>query len=441
MTSPTLVKNIESWPVDRLVAFANNARTHSDIQIAQIASSIREFGFVNPILVGTDNIIVAGHARALAARQLGLENVPVIVLEHLTAVQRRALVLADNRLAMNAGWDEELLQLELAALRDEDFDLELLGFDDGELAELLAGNETVAGLTDEDAVPDLQKEPVSVTGDVWILGNHQILCGDATNAIDVERLLSGVNADLVFTDPPYNVSYEGYTEERLKIEGDRMSAEQFQGFLRDTFRSYRRIVKAGASLYICHSSSWQREFQNALEDAGFKIRCQIIWAKNTFAWGFGRYKFQHEPLFYCHVAEEKDPWYGDKSQSTLWEENKPAANRLHPTMKPIELIERALVNSSKAGDLVVDLFGGSGSTLIACERCNRKARLMEIDPRYVDVVVRRWQEYTGKEATLNEDGRTFDAVAEQRLSLNEERPGAGEPGRAEREEESQLAIE
>ena len=221
-----------------------------------------------------------------------------------------------------------------------------------------------------------------------------------------------------------------------------MSAEQFQAFLGDTFRSYRRRRQGGSILiYMPFILVAARISKRARGRRLFKIRCQIIWAKNTFAWGFGRYKFQHEPIFYCHVAEEKDPWYGDKSQSTLWEENKPAANRLHPTMKPIELIERALVNSSKAGDLVVDLFGGSGSTLIACERCNRKARLMEIDPRYVDVIVRRWQEYTGKEATLNGDGRTFDAVAEQRLSLNAERPGAGEPGRAEREEEFQLAIE
>src|SRR5450631_860772 len=227
--------------------------------------------------------------------------------------------------------------------------------------------------------------------------------------------MAGEAADLVFTDPPFNVDYEGYTEKRLKIQGDRMSDADFKRFLEGAFRSCRAAIKPGASLYVCHSSSSQREFQNALESAGLEVRCQIIWAKNTFAWGFGRYKFQHEPIFYCHVAGQSDAWYGDKTQSTLWQEKKPAANRLHPTMKPVELIERALLNSSKAGDLVVDFFGGSGSTLIACERCNRKARLMEIDPRYVDVIVRRWQEYTGREATLNGDGRTFDAVAGARL--------------------------
>ena len=194
-----------------------------------------------------------------------------------------------------------------------------------------------------------------------------------------------------------------------------MSPEQFDRFLRDSFGSFRTVVKSGASLYICHSSSFQREFQNALEAAGFEVRCQIIWAKNTFAWGFGRYKFQHEPMFYCHVAGQKDPWYGDKSQSTLWEEKKPAANRLHPTMKPVELIERALLNSSKAGDVIADLFGGSGSTLIACERRGRKARLMELDSGYADVICRRYQEYTGKKAVLEGDGRTFDEIAQERL--------------------------
>jgi DNA modification methylase len=434
MTSPKLVQRIEHWPIDRLAPFANNARTHSDAQIAQIAASIAEFGFVNPILVGTDNVIIAGHARALAARQLGLTDVPVIILDHLTPTQRRALVIADNRLALSAGWDEELLHIELAALREEDFNLDLLGFDDDELAALLAGEDETAGLTDEDAVPDVPQTPVSIPGDLWILGHHQLLCGDATKPADVAQLLSTDSADLIFTDPPYNVDYEGYTEDRLKIQGDRMSREQFQCFLLESFQSYRGIVKPGASLYVFHSSSFQREFQDALEEAGFEVRCQIIWAKNTFAWGFGRYKFQHEPLFFCHVAGEKDFWYGDKSQSTLWEENKPAANRLHPTMKPVELIERALANSSKAGDIVVDLFGGSGSTLIASERRSRKARLMEIDPCYADVIVQRWQEYTGKKATLEGDGRTFDAIAEERLGQNEKRPATANAGRAEGED-------
>jgi DNA modification methylase len=228
--------------------------------------------------------------------------------------------------------------------------------------------------------------------------------------------MGGDSADLVFTDPPYNVDYEGYTEERLKLQGDRMSEAEFGLFLAAAFQSYRAVVKPGASLYVCHPSSWQREFQNALEGAGFEVRCQIIWAKNTFAWGFGRYKFQHEPMFYAHVAGQKDPWYGDKSQSTLWEERKPVANRLHPTMKPVELVERALLNSSKAGDVVVDLFGGSGSTMIACERRGRMSRVMELDPRYADVIVRRWQDYTGTAGMLESSGKRFDEMARDRGS-------------------------
>jgi len=408
-----MATHIELWPIDKLIPYARNPRTHSEAQVAQIAASIAEFGFNNPILVDTKAGILAGHGRLLAARKLQLSEVPVIVLDHLTEAQKRAYILADNQLALNAGWDEELLRIELAALQDEDFNIKLIGFEDDELARLLAAQDAAEGLTDEDSVPDIQEIPISDTGDLWILGNHKLLVGDATNQADVANLMAGEACDLIFTDPPYNVDYEGYTENRLKIKGDRMSDADFKQFLEAAFRSCRVAVKSGASLYVCHSSSWQREFQGALENAGFEVRCQIIWAKNTFAWGFGRYKFQHEPIFYAHVTGEKDPWYGDKSQSTLWQEKKPAANRIHPTAKPVELVERALLNSSKAGDIVADLFGGSGSTLIACERRNRKARLMEIDPKYADCIVRRYQEYTGKKA-VHINGRTFDDAANDR---------------------------
>jgi DNA modification methylase len=413
--SPILAERVEHWLIDRLIPFAKNPRTHSEAQIAQIAASIAEFGFTNPILVDSQAGVLAGHGRLLAARKLNLKEVPVIILDHLTEAQKRAYVLVDNRLALNAGWDEEMLRLELAALRDEDFNLDLIGFEDEELSQLLAADEASEGLADEDAIPEIPDNPITVAGDLWLLGHHKLLCGDATCSSDTDRLMAADAADLVFTDPPYNVDYEGYTEQRLTIRGDRMSSERFTRFQREAFASLRTATKPGASLYICHSSSWQREFQNALEAAGFEVRCQIIWAKNTFAWGFGRYKFQHEPIFYCHVAGQSDPWYGDKSQSTLWQENKPAANRLHPTMKPVELIERALVNSSKAGDIVVDLFGGAGSTLIGCERKGRKARLMEIDPKYVDCTVRRWQEYTGRAALLEGEERNFEEVSGRRL--------------------------
>jgi DNA modification methylase len=409
-----LTSKFSAGPIERLKPYPGNARTHSNAQINQIAASMKEFGWTNPILVDADDGVIAGHARLLAAQKLGMKEVPVIVLAHLSEAQRRALIIADNQLALNAGWDEELLRVELAILHEGDYDLHLLGFDDVELARLLEAQDVAEGLADEDAVPEPPETHTSVHGDIWVLGDHRVLCGDATQRADVDLLIDGEAVDLVFTDPPYNVDYEGYTEERLKIKGDKMSPEQFQEFLLATFSGYRRAMKSGASMYVCHSSSWQREFQNALETAGFEARCQIIWAKNTFAWGFGRYKFQHEPIFYAHVGGQKDAWYGDKSQSTLWHEKKPAANRIHPTAKPVELVERALVNSSKAGDVVADFFGGSGSTLIGCERRGRKARLMELDPKYADCIVRRWQEYTGKQAVLNGDGRTFDDVALER---------------------------
>jgi len=406
---------IERWPVDRLIPSDANPRTHSPEQVVQIAASIQAFGFVAPILLGPEGRIIAGEGRLRAAQALGMREVPVIVLADLSEVERRALAIADNRLALNAGWNEELLRIQLATLsNDEGFDVNCIGFDDEELARFVAAQDAAQGLTDENAVPEFPETPVSTAGDRWTLGVHKLLVGDATVAADVQRLMGTDTADCAFLDPPFNCDYSGYTEKHLKMQNDRMSDADFKQFLEKAFRSLRAAIKPGASVYMCHPSSLQREFQNALELAGFEVRCQLIWGKNTFAWGFGRYKFQHEPIFYCHVAGQKDCWYGNKSQSTLWQEDKPAASRLHPTMKPVALIERALLNSSKAGDIIVDLFGGSGSTLIACERRGRRAWLMEIDPRYADVVLRRYQEHSGKPAVLDGDGRTFEEVARER---------------------------
>jgi DNA modification methylase len=404
---------IKIWPIDRFVLYARNPRKNDSV-VDRMCSSIREFGFKIPVLARSDGEVVDGHLRIKAARKLRIDEIPVILCDEWTPAQVRAFRLMVNRSVNWASWDDELLALELQELSEADFDLSFTGFDDAEVARLLAAGDAVEGLTDEDSVPEIPETPIARPDDLWALSTHKLLVGDATDISAVGRLMAGDAADLVFTDPPYNVAYEGYTEEKLTIQGDRMTPEQFGRFLAASFANYRQIVKAGASLYVCHPSSSQREFQNAMEAAGFEIRCQVIWAKNTFAWGFGRYKFRHEPIFYAHVDGQSDPWYGDKSQSTLWEENKPAANRLHPTMKPVELVERALVNSSKSGDMVVDLFGGSGTTLIACERRGRAARLMELDLRYADVIVRRWQEYTGKKATLEGDGRFFDEVAIER---------------------------
>jgi DNA modification methylase len=413
MISIAMARRVEQWPIDRLIPYLGNARTHSDKQVSQIARSIVSFGFNNPIAVDAGGNIIAGHGRLLGAQKLGLTQVPVIVLDHLTEVQKRAYRIADNQIALNAGWDDARLQAQLTSLQNEDFNLDLLGFED-QLSQLLAAQDTECGLTDEDAVPELPETPVSVPGDLWNLDDHRLRVGDATRQSDVESLMAGETAHLIFTDPPFNVDYEGYTKDRLKIQGDRMSAGDFNQFLEAALRSLRSVAKPESSLYIGHPSSWQREFQNALEAAEFQVRCQIIWAKNTFAWGFGRYKFQHEPIFYCHISGKKDRWYGDKSQSTLWEVAKPSANRIHPTSKPVELIERALLNSSESGDLVADLFGGSGSTLIACERRGRRARLLEIDPKYADCIVRRWQDYSGKKAILENGGCSFEETTQQR---------------------------
>ena len=408
--------SIELWPIDKLIFYARNPRKN-DAAVDRMVASIREFGFKIPVLARGNGEVVDGHLRLKAARKLKITEVPVILCDEWTEAQVKAFRLMVNRSVAWAEWDEGLLSLELLDLKNLDFDLGLTGFEDEELAQLLAAQDAADGLTDEDDVPELPETPISLAGDLWILGDHKLLVGDAADTGAVAKLMAGATVDLVFTDPPYNVNYEGYTEDRLKIKGDRMSDSDFKEFLQAAFRSYRSLVKPGASMYVCHSSSWQREFQNALESAGFEVRCQIIWAKNTFAWGFGRYKFQHEPIFYTHVADQKDAWYGDKTQSTLWNEKKPAANRIHPTAKPVELVERALLNSSKAGDVVADLFGGSGSTLIGCERRGRHARLMEIDPKYGDCIIRRFQEYTGKQATLDSDGRTFEEIKAERIRV------------------------
>lgn len=404
-------------PIETLIRPSSNVRTHSAAQIDQIAASIKEFGWSNPILVRPDYVIIAGEGRLEAALKLGLTEVPAIEIAGLTDAQYRALAIADNQLALNAGWDEELLNKEIAALANEEFDIKLLGFDENELSERLADLNRSAEMSSEDDLPDRPRVAVSAPGDIWLLGGHRVMCGDATVSGDVAALMQSELADLVFVDPPYNVDYEGYTKNHLIIENDRMTPDQYRAFLVRTFESCRDFAKPTASMYTCHASSWQREVQDALELAGFEVRCQIIWAKNVFAWGFGRYKFQHEPIFYNHLRGHSDPWYGDKTQSTLWMVDKPSANREHPTMKPVELIERALINSSRAGDLVLDLFGGSGSTLIGCERLKRKARLMEIDALYVDVIVTRWQEYCGREATLAANGLSYGEIATERQQV------------------------
>ena len=401
MILPLIVRTIEHWPIDRLVVDRRNARLHPAGQIDRLASNIRKFGFVNPILVGSDQVIIGGHGRLAAARKLEMHEVPVIVIDHLSDGERRALALADNRLAEDASWDEELLRLELAALRDQSLDLELTGFDQKELERLLAESST-DGLRDTDTIPEVPASPTSQRGDLWCAGEHRILCGDSLAQEEVDLLLGDDRADLGFADPLPPVSRSSVQEKR-----GRPTSGTLPDVLFSSFKQFRRVMKGHAPLYVAHD--WQRQavFEEALERAGFTIRDQIIWVKGSSGTG-GRYRSEHEPVFYCHVKGQRDQWFGGKSQSTVWQTDGPESEAQLPGTKSVEQVERAILNSSKAGDLVVDLFGGTGTTLIACERRKRRAAVIEMEPAYVDVIVRRWQQETGLAATWAGDGSTFD---------------------------------
>jgi DNA modification methylase len=408
---------IERWPVDRLIPYARNPRTHTEEQVAQIAASIAEFGFVNPVLVGADGVIIAGHARVMAARKLGMGEVPVIVLDHLKPAQRRALVIADNRLAENAGWDEEMLRVELEALREDDFHLDLLGFEDAEIEALLAQpDEAVTGDTDDDAVPEAPEAAVTVPGDLWLLGDHRLLCGDATQIEAVEKVLAGGLANMVFSDPPYNVNYGATMKDKLrgkkrKIANDDLG-DGFESFLRDACTNILAVTKG--AIYICMSSSELHTLYRAFTESGGHWSTFLIWAKNTFTMGRSDYQRQYEPILYGWKEGTDHYWCGARDQGDVWFVKKPLANDLHPTMKPVELVERAIRNSSKSRDTVLDPFAGSGSTLVACERTHRQARLIELEPKYCDVIIRRFEEFSGKRAVLESDGRGFDEIALER---------------------------
>jgi len=387
---------IEQRSIAKLIPYAANSRTHSDAQVAQIAASIKEFGWTNPILVSGDNSIIAGHGRLLAARKLGMEEVPVIVLDHLSKSQQRALVIADNQLALNAGWDMDMLKAEIEDLSLEDFNLDLLGFDEKFLDGLLEPEPT-AGLTDEDAVPDVPETPKTVLGDVWVLGNHRLMCGDSTSIDAVEKLMDGAKADMVFTDPPYGVDYKGINND------DRSGLDEL---LRGAFSSYLATSKSGAAIYVFHSDKCADIFHSVFREF-FHFSSMIIWAKNSLTLSRTDYQSQHEPCLYGWMKDGTHTFYGDRKQVSVWRFDKERVEG-HTTPKPVALIERALSNSSKGGDTVTDLFGGSGSTLIACEKISRDCRMMELDPKYCDVIIKRWQDFTGKEATHAETGETFN---------------------------------
>lgn len=401
----------ENYPVDKLIPYARNSRTHNDEQIAQIVASIKEFGFTNPILAGADDVIIAGHGRLLAAQRMGLKEVPVVRLPHLTETQRRALVIADNKIALNAGWDEEMLTLEMKELEDVDFNLDILGFSDEELKELEAfGESDAVGKTDDDEMPEIPEEAVTKPGDMWILGEHRLLCGDTTMVDDVQKLMGTDIAAMVFTDPPYNVNYGSSMKDSIRYHAGTLGGRKimndnlgdgFAQFLTDSLSNL--MMFNNGAVYVCMSSSELHTLYNAFIASGGKWSTFIIWAKNTFTLGRADYQRQYEPILYGWRADKKHYWCGDRDQSDVWEYNKPVKNDLHPTMKPVELVERAILNSSKPGDIVLDGFGGSGSTLIAAEKTGRKARLMELDPKFCDVIIKRWEEYTGNKAQLFEN--------------------------------------
>jgi DNA modification methylase len=415
-----LAERIERWPIGKLRPYERNPRTHSEAQVDQIAGSMVEFGWTNPILVDEQGGILAGHGRLLAARKLGLAEVPVIRFEHLSEAQKRAYLIADNQLALQAGWSEELLAEELAWLRNESFDLDLIGFDATELERLLAlaDGETA---TDEaqDEVPEPPEDPVSKPGDLWTLGNHRLLCGDATVLTDVERVLGGQLADMTFTDPPYNVDYANSPKDKLRgkhrpILNDDLGSG-FEAFLHDACANILSVTKG--AVYVCMSSSELHTLQRAFTAAGGKWSTFVIWAKHTFTLGRADYQRQYEPILYGWPSGHDRYWCGARDQGDVWFIDKPARNDLHPTMKPVALVERAIRNSSKNRDIVLDPFGGSGSTLIACEKAGRQARLVELDPKYCDVVVQRWQEWTGEVAALEGDGQAFQEIAAGREAV------------------------
>ena len=400
---------IEQISIEELLPYAKNSRTHSDEQTAQIAASIKEFGFTNPVLIDNENQIIAGHGRVLAARKLKMKEVPCIRLGYLTETQKKAYVIADNKLALNSGWDEELLALEIADLKDEDFDISLLGFSDDELADLADQiAEEVEGLTDEDAVPETPEEPITKPGDIWVLGKHRLMCGDSTSMDHLERLCEGQAVDMWLTDPPYNVAYEGGTKEKLTIQNDSMGDEQFRQFLRDAYVAADTVMKPGAVFYIWYADVETYNFVGAVRDAGWKMSQILVWKKSSLILGRKDYHFRHEPCLYGWKEGAAHLWAADRKQTTILEFDKPSRNGEHPTMKPVALFEYQLLNNTKGGDIVLDSFGGSGTTMIAAEKNGRVARLMELDPKYCDVIIKRWQDFTGKKATHAESGLTFE---------------------------------
>lgn len=378
--------------IGELTPYARNARTHSDEQIAQIAASIKEFGFLAPVVISGDNTILCGHGRFYAAQRLGLKKIPCIKEEYLTEAQRRAYIIADNKLSLNAGWDDNLLAVEIADLQGENFDLSLTGFDEKEIADLFSdGEKTNAREDNYDLTAALEKAAFVMPGDIWTVGRHRLMCGDATSPEDVSALMDGKKANLIVTDPPYGVSFT--SSSGLKIQNDSIKGEEFYDFLKKSLDNMVAHLENGGAAYVFHADTEGLCFRRAFVDAGFHLAGVCIWVKNSLVLGRSDYQWQHEPVLYGFLQNGKHRWYSDRKQTTIWHFDKPKRNENHPTSKPLDLLAYPICNSSQENAIVLDTFGGSGSTLMSCEQTNRICHTMELDPKYASVILRRYVEY------------------------------------------------
>ena len=381
-------------PVSKLVPYVNNARTHSPEQVMKLRSSLREFGFINPIIIDRDYGIIAGHGRLLAAKEEGITEVPCVFVDYLTEAQKKAYILADNRMVMDAGWDEELLRVEIEALQGEAFDVSLTGFDEMELADLFKdGSDSGAEDDDYDLSAALEKAAFVERGDIWTVGRHRLMCGDATSAEDVAALMDDRKANLILTDPPFGVSFK--SSSGLTIQNDSMKNEEFYNFLLSAFENMADHLEKGGAAYVFHADTEGLNFRRAFIDAGFHLAGCCIWVKDSLVLGRSDYQWQHEPVLYGFMQNGKHPWYSDRKQTTIWNFAKPKRNANHPTSKPLDLLGYPIGNSTQENAIVIDTFGGSGSTLMACEQINRTCCTMELDEKYASVILRRYVDDTG----------------------------------------------
>jgi len=388
-----MTSEMERVPVAKLIPYINNARTHSPEQIKKLRASLREFGFVNPVIIDREYNVIAGHGRIMAAKEEGITEVPCVYADHLTEAQKKAYILADNRMALDAGWDEEMLRVEIEALREMEFDPMLAGFDEKELAALYGADGDEAKDDDFDLSAALEKASFVEPGDIWTVGRHRLMCGDATNAGDVETLMGGERANLIVTDPPYGVSFK--SSSGLTIQNDSMKNEEFYTFLLSAFQAMAAVLEKGGAAYVFHADTEGLNFRRAFIDAGFHLAGCCIWVKDSLVLGRSDYQWQHEPILYGFLQNGKHPWYSDRKQTTIWNYAKPKRNENHPTSKPLDLLGYPITNSSRENGIVIDTFGGSGSTMMACEQTGRICRMMELDPKYASVILRRYVEDFG----------------------------------------------